>query len=168
MGNRLKKLRQRKAEKAKAKRDRPPQKVAANTPRAPIDRGERPTDERAIRGHWVKGDVWVDLAADQIGALLAERKISQAQFDAARAWQDLRRAYLDEMPDLKSYKSCLDGSVPGYDDGDGNREVIARYRAAEARVGRIGMREILHVCENGQRPRKIDVLRAALDALHGH
>lgn len=107
----------------------------------------------------------LDAACDVIGALYVGRHITHAQEQAARAFQELRAAYLAELPDISGYKSCLDGGVPGYDDGDGNPEVIARYRSIEGKLELGQRRELLLVCDMGDRPTNIELLRAALDVV---
>jgi hypothetical protein len=133
---------------------------------------ERPTAERMARGVWTepkgmgKNEIPVtDLAADMIGLLLIRRIITDSQEQAARTFQAARLAYLAELPEISGYKSCIAGDVPGYDDGDGCAETIERYRKIERAVGIAGRRELLHVCEEGQKPHKVDVLRWALDAI---
>ena len=106
-------------------------------------------------------------ASDMIGALHHAGKITDGQEQAARHWQQLRRAYVAELPDVQGFKSCIAGNVPGYDDGDGDPAIIAEYRSMEARLSRSQRIEVLHVCEDGNRPRQVDLLRAALDVVSG-
>jgi len=68
---------------------------------------------------------------------------------------------------VQGFKSCIAGTVPGYDDGDGDPAIIAEYRSMEARLSRSQRIEVLHVCEDGNRPRQVDLLRAALDVVSG-
>jgi len=131
---------------------------------------ERPTDERMTRGSWhvaSKEAPAVDVAADMIGHLRATQKITQAQEQAARTWQELRVAYLAELPEISGYRSCIDPSVPGYDDGDGDAAVIRRYREIERALGQQGRRIVLWVCEHGERPYDLRLLRWALDVVEG-
>jgi hypothetical protein len=133
---------------------------------------ERPTAERMARGVWTepkgmgKNEIPVtDVAADMVGLLLFRRIITNSQEQAARVFQAARLAYLAELPEISGYKSCIAGDVPGYDDGDGDPQVIERYRDIERAVGRQGRIELLWVCEDNQKPRSVEVLRLALDAI---
>ena len=132
----------------------------------------RPTPERRRHGVWTeprgigKHEIpTVDVAADMVGLLFHRQTISSSQEQAARVFQAARLAYLTELPEVSGYKSCIAGEVPGFDDGDGDPEVIERYRDIERAVGREGRTELLWVCEDGQKPRRIDVLRWALDVI---
>lgn len=133
---------------------------------------ERPTAERMARGVWTepkgmgKNEIPVtDVTADMIGWLLFRRIITNSQEQSARVFQAARLAYLAELPEVSGYKSCLAGEVPGFDDGEGDPRVIERYRAIERAVGRQGRIELLWVCEDNQKPRKVEALRLALDAI---
>lgn len=135
----------------------------------------RPTPERKRRGEWAEPtgtmkaeQPAVDMAADMVGLLYHRKLINVAQEQAARAFQAARADYLSELPDIAGYKSCIAGSIPGYDDGDGDPAIIARYRALEALVGR-GRTILLSVCEEGRVPSVAGLhrLRAALDAISG-
>jgi hypothetical protein len=132
----------------------------------------RPTSERKSRGTWAEPQGMgkherpvVDLASDEIGRLYQAGRITGSQEQAARLYQELRAAYLAELPDVRGYKSCLAGSVPGYDDSDGDAQIIASWRKMEARMNLAQRREMLIVCDMEQRPRSIEMLRAALDAI---
>lgn len=132
----------------------------------------RPTPERQMHGVWTKPTgvgrneiPVVDLMADMVASLHYRRLITDSQEQAARTFQATRAAYVAELPEVSGYKSCLAGDVPGYDDGDGDAVVIERYRAIERAVGRQGRIELLHVCEENQKPRYIDLLRWALDTI---
>ncbi|MGR3524851.1 MAG: hypothetical protein ACU0CT_02490 [Paracoccaceae bacterium] len=134
----------------------------------------RPTSERKSRGTWAEPSGMgkherpvVDLASDEIGRLFQAGRITGSQEQAARQYQELRAAYISELPDVRGFKSCLAGSVPGYDDSMGNPEVIAAWRKLDGRLSHPQRREMLLVCDMGERPRSIDVLRAALDAIGG-
>ena len=145
---------------------------ASDAENGPTVKAERPNALRKSRGMWAipKGmgkheQPAVDMASDMIGVLYVGRQISSQQEQAARLYQELRAAYLAELPDVRGYKSCLAGSVPGYDDGDGNPEVIAAFRSLEKRLTMPQRREMLIVCDMDERPRNIETLRAALDAI---
>ncbi len=146
--------------------------VATYTPTPGVS--NRPTDERRAHGSWAEPQGGqksrqpvIDLAVDAIGRLLVQNKISSAQEQAARQYQQLRAAYLAEFPDIGGYKSCLAGGTPGYDDGDGNAAVIAEYRRMEGRLNLMQRRELLWVCDMGNRPTNLVLLRKALDILGG-
>lgn len=132
----------------------------------------RPTSERKSRGTWAEPSGMgkherpvVDLASDEIGRLFQAGRITGSQEQAARQYQELRAAYISELPDVRGFKSCLAGSVPGYDDSDGDPQTIAAWRKLDGRLSHPQRREMLLVCDMDERPRNIDVLRAALDAI---
>ena len=90
----------------------------------------KPTPERQSRGVWVKGkedQPDVDTASDMAGVLYHKREINQAQLEAARAFQEVRAAYVAEIGTV-GYKSCLAGGFGGHDESDGNPEVFKAYR----------------------------------------
>lgn len=154
---------------AKKVRAKPVTEELARGPQA-----ARPTPERMARGVWTepkgmgKNEIPVtDVTSDMVGLLLHCRQITGGQEQAARTFQAARLAYMAELPEISSFKSCLHNEVPGFDDGDGDAQVIERYRDIERAVGINGRRELLHVCEENQRPRKLDVLRLALDVIGG-
>ena len=132
----------------------------------------RPTSERIARGVWAEpvGAVKsqqpiVDMAHDTIGRLHCDRKITDAQEQAARSYQETCAAYLAEMPEISGFKSCLAGGQAGHDDSDGDPAIFAAMRGLERRVGMIGSAELYRVCISGDRPRNIEILRKALDAV---
>lgn len=134
----------------------------------------RPTDERMARGTWripqgmgKHEQPVIDTSADMIGWLHDAGRITAGQEQAARHWQSVRARYIQELPDVESYKSCIAGTVPGFDDGDGDPQAIAEYRQIERRLTRPQRLEVLHVCEDDQKPRRLDVLCAALDVIGG-
>lgn len=134
----------------------------------------RPTEQRMARGNWrlpsgmgKHEQPVIDTSADIIGQLHDAGRITSGQEQAARHWQALRAAYIAELPDVAGFKSCIAGSVPGFDDGDGDAAVIYEYRRMESRLTRSQRLEVLHVCEDGYRPRDIAVLRSALSAIGG-
>ena len=141
-------------------------------PQRPPDRATRPTQERMARGVWKiprgqgKSELPVlDLAEDMVGQLYQAGKISDAQEQAARTWQARRLAYLAELPEISGYKSCISPDVPGYDDGDGDPDVIEEYRKIEVALGRQGRIEVLLVCEENRNPRSLELLRWALGVI---
>ena len=153
-----------------------PENTATAPQRANSGRGDtmRPTPERQALGRWAvpQGGVKsqqpvVDMASDMIGLLHCQRRITDAQEQAARTWQELRAKWLQEFPDLAQFKSCLHGSVPGYDDSEGDASVIAAYRAVEAKMTLPQRRMMLWVCDMNERPANIAVLRQALDVVGG-
>ena len=145
---------------------------SANT--APQGRTVRPTAERMAHGHWAmpagQGKEFqpaVDLAADMVGWLHVTRQITSSHEQSARAWQELRARYLAELPEVQSYKSCLAGSVPGYDDGDGNPEVIRAYRAMERSMTQDQRRAMIWTCDMDHKPYNLKLLKSALDVIAG-
>lgn len=145
------------------------------TPSALPDRpNNRPTAERMARGAWAmpqgaqkSRQPVVDAASDMVGWLLVSKKITHSQEQAARHFQELRGRYMDELPEISGYKSCLAGSVPGFDDGDGDAAVIAEYRRIERKLTIPQRREVLRVCDMGEKPANIELLRSALDKMSG-
>jgi len=90
----------------------------------------KPTAERRAHGVWVEGKADqpdVDMASDMAGSLFHRREITEQQLEAARAFQEVRAAYVAELG-VAGYKSCLAGGVGGHDEGDGNPEVFKAYR----------------------------------------
>ena len=104
-------------------------KRKSNKP-TPERQSNKPTPERQSRGVWVKGKEYqpdVDRASDMAGVLYHKREINQAQLEAARAFQEVRAAYVAEIGTF-GYKSCLAGGFGGHDESDGNPEVFKAYR----------------------------------------
>jgi len=137
-------------------------------------KAQRPTSQRLARGNWripqgmgKHEQPVIDTSADIIGQLHDAGKITTGQEQAARHWQSVRARYVQELPDVATFKSCIAGSVPGFDDGDGDEQIIYEYRQIERRMTRAQRVEIVMVCEDGYRPRNIDILRAALDVVAG-
>jgi hypothetical protein len=171
MASKAKRLKQKKKHKKNFAR------IEQQTPTiAPVGTGrkaERPTDERTARGVWaVSRDAvkhqqpMVDLSCDCIGALYVGGALNHTQEQAARSFQGARWEYLRELPGLSAFKSCLAGSVPSYDDGDGDVEIIRHYRAIETKLRRRGLlRVVLVVCDGDQMPSDLNELRDALDLL---
>lgn len=130
----------------------------------------RPTQERLSHGSWIvpkgamkRSQPMVDMASDVIGVMYLHKMLTHSQEQAARRFQELRSAYISELPDVSGFKSCLAGSVPGYDDGDGDPAVIARYRSVEGKLSLDQRRALLTACDMGRRPQRNETLRAALD-----
>jgi len=162
--------RARRKTKQRAAQAQAPQRPTRRSSGGSVALCERPTKERLARGRWhvaSKEAPAVDIAADMVGQLRAAQKITQAQEQAARAWQELRRAYLAELPEISGYRSCIDPSVPGYDDGDGDPVVIGQYRKIERALGQQGRRIMLWVCEHDERPYDLRLLRWALNVVEG-
>ena len=146
------------------------EKATVASAQSPRERAVRPTPERMARGTWAEAtgaaksqQPIIDLAHDRVGQLHCEKQITDAQEQTARAYQELHARYIDELPEISGYKSCLAGGSGGYDAGDGNAAVIAEYRRICRKAGMIGERELYNVCVMGDRPRNIMILRRALD-----
>lgn len=142
--------------------------------RGEVDSGQRPSEWRRRRGVWAdptgsakSTQPTVDLAADMIGALHCAKRITDAQEQAARTFQQARRAYIAELPDVAGYKSCISTSVPGYDDSDGDAQVIAAYRSIERLLTMRERSEVLRVCEDNDKPSRLETLHNALDKIGG-
>jgi len=136
----------------------------------------RPTPQRLAQGKWAtpqgagkSQQPMVDLASDMIGALYEAKKISIAQEQAARLFQQLRDAYLAEF-DLSGFKSCLAGGVSGYDDSDGNPEAKKAYEDLEKRIGMVKTAILEIECAKGpdRKPNDLIALHRALDAVAGY
>lgn len=152
--------------------------TAANIPDAPVietveRQDNRPTAERRARGIWhiPKGQgrsdrPMFDRAEDMIGRLYAEGKLDDGQEMAARQWQEVQAEYRAEL-DVKGYRSCLDIGAAGYDGGDGNPWVVARYRKLIKALGPSATAILSIECAKGPegKPRHIAFLRMALDRL---
>lgn len=143
-------------------------------PVQPLSRAVRPTPQRKRRGRWTsptgmgKHEIaMTDMASDAIGALFVDGWITKGEEQAARTWQELHAAYLHELPDISGYKSCLDGGIPGFDDGDGDPEVIRAYREMEGRMSFAQRREILWVCWSDNEPNSLEMLKSALGVVAG-
>lgn len=163
MGDKLKKRRQRRQERAQiraANKGQAPQRQSVN---AQAERAEKPTDQRAAFGHWVRGSSgqFQDLACDMVGWLLVSEQITSAEEQAARTWQSLRVRYASELG-IKLPRSCLLDVVSGYDEGDGDPETIRRYQALEKAIGPGGMKEVMRVCQDGTPPTNLRRFRGAL------
>lgn len=139
------------------------------------DEAYRPTPERKRHGKWAEpqgqGKAFqpvVDLAPDMIGRLYQTNRINTSQEQAARLFQELRADYVAELGTV-GYKSCLSGGVQGWDESDGDPEVIARYRSLERRIGRVKTAVLLMECDKGpsDKPGDLDVLRTALNCVAG-
>jgi len=137
-------------------------------------KAERPTAERLAHGCWSEPQgmgkherPFVDLHSDMVGLLFEGGMITTSQEQAARHLQQVRARYLEELPDISGYKSCIAGGVAGHDDSDGDPQTIAEYRQLERRLSRDQRAEVLRVCEEGNKPRSIDLLRGALNVIAG-
>jgi hypothetical protein len=64
-------------------------------------------------------------------------------------------------------KAASPGSVPSYDDGEGDPVILAEYRSLEAKLSFRERSELLHVADDNHPPRALPVLRAALDKVAG-
>ena len=137
-------------------------------------RGEaiRPTDQRIAKGVWAEPvgalksqQPIVDLASDMVGRLHCDKHISDAQEQAARSYQATYEAYIQEMPEVSGYKSCLAGGSAGHDESEGDPAVIAAMRGLQRRVGMIGSAELHRVCISDERPANLNILRKALDVV---
>jgi len=131
----------------------------------------RPTPERMAQGEWAmpQGNMKsqqpiVDMACDTIGRLFASRQINGSQEQAARSFQEAREAFKRELPDISGFKSCIAGSVPGYDDGDGDQSVLDRYRGLERKLTRHQRVELVRACDD-ERLVSLANLTSGLDAL---
>ena len=149
-----------------------------NAPHVPNPQGitraaERPTDERKARGAWAvpQGALkaqqpFVSLTSDEIGNLYHRGKITNAQEQAARSFQQTRATYRAEIG-LNNPKSCLDASIPGFDDGDGDPAAIEAYRNIEAKLSLPERRELIWVCDGDGLCRSLELLASALDVVAG-
>lgn len=133
----------------------------------------RPTPERWKHGIWAEASgagsdarPLVDLAADMVGRLYAEGKLTTSQHEAARRFQELREAFMGELG-TPGYRSCLAGGSGGYDSGDGDAAVIQKYRAVSGMLGRVHLRALVDNVHklSDERVTDLTALKAALDEL---
>lgn len=131
----------------------------------------RPTPERMAKGTWTTPEdrdaALMDLDHDEVARLHRRGDITDAQEASARTYQQAWADYLAEIPEVSGYRSCIDDSVPGYDDGDGDPAVIARYRRLTLTAGRAGASALWWTCALGNTPRDLATLTRALDAIDG-
>lgn len=131
-----------------------------------------PTPEQEAKGAYVRSqgpgkvEYTVNVASDMIGRLRHEGQITPDQEQAARAFQNLRHAYLGELQ-TRGYGSCLADNMAGYDDGDGSEQITRAYRQVESGLGRVKLACLKLECEKGAdgRPYNLPVLRNALDCM---
>ena len=152
-------------------------KQAIGQPPPPRGTAERPTDERKARGVWIEpqgamraSQPTVDVANDAVGRMYERKLIGKAEEQAARRFQEIRAAYIAEMPDIAQFKSCIAGSVPGYDDGDGNPAILAAYRKIERTMTHSERSLVIALCEGGHVPVDVQTyrrLRGGLMAMAG-
>ena len=146
--------------------------VATGQPPPPRGAAERPTDERKARGVWIEpqgamraAQPTVDVANDAVGRMYERKLIGKAEEQAARRFQEIRAAYIAEMPDIAQFKSCIAGSVPGYDDGDGNPAILAAYRKIERTMTPAQRSLVIALCEGGHVPTDVLTYRRLRDGL---
>jgi hypothetical protein len=151
--------------KPRGKRARQPRLSPARDP------GVMPTPQRAARGQWAdrpKGieAPMVDMAHDMIGALHCAGRITYAQEQAARLFQEILAAYLAEYG-LGGYRSCLAGDTRAFDAGDGNPDAWAAHDTLKRRLGAVRYAFLRTEVDkpNGAKPQDMDALRKALDAI---
>ena len=140
--------------------------------RQPPDSASRPTAQRRLHGTWAdpQGSMksqqpCVDMASDAVGHLFIAKLISSSQEQAARLFQKLRLAYMAEFPEISGFKSCLDGAISSHDEGDGNKAVMDAYRDIEKKLTRPQRSEVLRVCDAGEMPSALELLRSGLNAI---
>lgn len=140
----------------------------ASAIRPTIERLRRSTSWADPKGTMKSTQPIVDMASDAVGRLHSKGLIDSSQEQAARLFQELRANYISELPDVAGYKSCIAGSIPGFDDGDGDAVIVARYRSLEATVGS-DRPVVLAVCEENRIPtiQSLPRLRNALDRIAG-
>lgn len=171
MSSKAQKLRNKRAARATSKPDAAPGEKALVLRHVGKRQSMKPTQERRSRGVWVDGKVAqpdVDLASDMAGALYQDGKITQQQLETARAFSEVRAAYVAEFA-VPGYKSCLAGGFGGHDDGDGNPAVLAEYARMTRGLTKpqVMVLEIgLEMTPDSQRV-NVPVLRGALDAMGG-
>lgn len=150
-------------------------KPASKSVRPPAQRGahrqlittDQPTAERIAKSTWHRAgsaSPMVDKAPDMVSRLRNERVLSEAQFEAAQAFMEIRAAYVAELC-VNGFKSCLAGGIKGHDDSDGNAAAVREYEALKERVGRIPTAILIAECEKGpdKHPRDLGALKNALD-----
>ena len=136
-----------------------------------------PNRERKGRGSWAdpqgsmkSAQPVVALDSDAIGRMLVNRLISSTEEQAARQFQSARTAYMQELPDVSQFKSCIAGGIPGYDDGEGDPAVIAAYRRIERLLSLQQRTAMIRLIDDGQVPKTTDdywILRSGMQAIAG-
>lgn len=77
---------------------------------------------------------FINTAPDLIGVLFRQNRISAAEEQAARHFQQVRAGYIAEIG-ISGYRSCLDQSRGGYDGTDGDPAAVAAYDALRKLLG---------------------------------
>jgi len=136
------------------------------TPHQPRE-NNRPTPQREAMGKFKYSDKTAfDTHHDMVARLHSEGKLSKAQEDAARAYEEVRAAYVRELG-VSAVKDSLDSSQGGFDAGDGNPAAMRAHDRMKARIGRI-MWVVLEM-EVGKgpagNPRDLAVLQNALNCV---
>jgi len=142
-------------------------------PPAAVIEAVRPTDEQLARGRWLipagqgrSERPAVNLAHDLVAELFFAEKLTMQQEQAARHFQTLRAAYLDQLG-VASGRSCLDVGIGGHDEDEGDPRAIRAYRDIERRAGPLFAAALVYVC-CPRHPRGmcgLRTLRAALDRI---
>jgi len=148
-------------------------KLKAPFPAPAVIEAVRPTDEQLSRGRWLipsgqgrSERPAVNLAHDIIAGLLVTGRLTQQQEQAARHFQTLRAAYLDQLG-VASGRSCLDVGIGGHDEDEGDPRAIRAYRDIERRAGPLFAAALVYVCcpRNPRGMCGLRTLRAALDRI---
>lgn len=137
----------------------------------PVERAARPTPQQAAKtdfrypsGPGRQDQPVVNLRADMIALLmLPPAQLDGIQHDAARDWQELRADVAAEIG-LRGYRSCLDISIAGHDETDGNAPLMAYWRMVNRVLGPRRVALLDAVCVEGAKPVDLEAFKAALDA----
>lgn len=160
----------------RVKSPKPPERLNAKpaaqvAPAEPRPRVVRPTPERLAKGGidvpkgaGAKEGPAIVRVPDCIAALCipGARRITQAQENAARGYEVLRRAVRADWG-ISEGRSCLDISPVGHDDGDGDEALAEEWRRVRSRLGPRRVTVLDATIMSGKYPLRIEEFREALD-----
>jgi hypothetical protein len=135
MTNARSKAERRRLKRAQRAAGRPAQRDKANladvAPKSEKAHSTAPTPRQQAHHAYAKPEgqaknskPWINETPDLIGVLYKRGRITTAEEQAARHFQKVRAAYLQEIG-IAGYRSCLDITKAGHDDSDGDFAVIA-------------------------------------------
>ena len=127
----------------------------------------RPTPQREAMGKFeYKDKTAFDMHHDMIARLHSEGKLSKAQEDAARAYEEVRAGFVSELG-IAPIKDSCDASQGGFDAGDGNPAAKKAHDDMRKRIGRIKWAVLDQEVGKGSegRPRDLGALQNALNCV---
>lgn len=162
---------QKRAAKARIATQAPrPAPEAVTIATVPADGPVRPTAHQVAHGVYAfpKGPGRKEMPVhhethDCIARMHRAGMLTDSQEEAARAWQALKAAVRAELS-INEGRSCLDIAPAGYDAGEGDPDLMRRWRYVEAKLGPRKSGAMDWSCVQGHWPGNITLLREALDA----